>query len=360
MDLFERLKEKSKRIAEQKRLSDAIRGTGGTLSADQVALLSPEQQKALRNTAYDAGMRGTPSKTLAANYQMQQYNDAVGRLTTNPNTPPSQADLMTILGAKDYLTTQMSGGSYQGTGLNNQFLNDLEKGAKDPEFRKTTRYKTAYDQMTRSKTSTYLNEAGQTVTRTVPGLSTSIYPKPPSENSLETNDVVDERGTTEKIGISADRRKLVEKDIDIVDGVVNKLDSLEEVIVRLEPGVFTVGMELAEVDSAYNSVLLELKNYAELGVLAGPDMDLLESWIGNPTTIKQALKGGDEGTLLQLRQLRKAALEVKNKGLKELGQKVPVPEGARSEQTAYLNGRTIIPNADNSGWVYKDTGEPAQ
>jgi len=45
MDLFERLKEKSKRIAEQKRLSDAIRGTGGTLSADQVALLSPEQQK---------------------------------------------------------------------------------------------------------------------------------------------------------------------------------------------------------------------------------------------------------------------------------------------------------------------------
>ena len=349
----------------------ASMGTGGVMSPQEAKNLTSQQRRNLRLQYFQALMNETPQVTLAANYQTQQQNnmlleqqkrqkEAIDRLTANPNTPPSQADLMTILGAKDYLTTQMSGGSYQGTGLNNQFLNDLEKGAKDPEFRKTTRYKTAYDQMTRSKTSTYLNEAGQTVTRTVPGLSTSIYPKPPSENSLETNDVIDERGTTEKIGISADRRKLIEKDIDIVDGVVNKLDSLEEVIVRLEPGVFTVGMELAEVDSAYNSVLLELKNYAELGVLAGPDMDLLENWIGNPTTIKQALKGGDEGTLLQLRQLRKAALEVKNKGLKELGQKVPVPEGARSEQTAYLNGRTIIPNADNSGWVYKDTGEPAQ
>ena len=125
MNLFQRLKENSKRIAEQERLKDAVRGTGGTLSADQVALLSPQQQKALRNTAYDAGMRGTPSKTLAANYQMQQYNDAVGRLTTNPNTPPSQADLMTILGAKDYLTATMGGKDGSTLITNANFLNEL-------------------------------------------------------------------------------------------------------------------------------------------------------------------------------------------------------------------------------------------
>ena len=95
-------------------------------------------------------------------------------------------------------------------------------------------------------------------------------------------------------------------------------------------------------------------------MLAGPDMDLLESWLGNPTALKQLIMGGDEGTLLQLRDLRKTALEGKNKVLKELGQEVPIPKGTQLEQNAYLNGRTIIPNADNSGWVYKDTGEPAQ
>ena len=85
MNFLERLNAKVKNIAEQERLRDAVRGTGGTLSADQVALLSPDQQKALRRTAYNAGMRGIDSKTLASNYQAQQLNQVSQNLMAQIN-----------------------------------------------------------------------------------------------------------------------------------------------------------------------------------------------------------------------------------------------------------------------------------
>lgn len=114
MNLFERLKEKSRRITEQERLKDAVRGTGGILSANQVALLSPEQQKALRGTAYDAGMRGIPSKTLAANYQAQQLNQVSQNLMSQINNSQLPEDTkqglkgMAMLGQFDKVVSALN------------------------------------------------------------------------------------------------------------------------------------------------------------------------------------------------------------------------------------------------------------
>ena len=285
-------------------------------------------------------------------------------------------DLLGVDTARTAVAKNMGSGTFEGTSLDAQYLNFLEKGKNDSEFRKSTQYRVAYNQLTKPKTNTFINEQGLPVTRTVPGLNPSIYPAPTSTEvvtpppdtngtstdttSVSTDTTTDDGGITETIGISAERRKLLEKDIDIVDGVVDKLNDLEDGILRIDPGVLTFGKDLAEIDSLYNSVLLELKNYAELGVLAGPDLDLLENWIGNPTSVKQALKGGNEGTLLQLRQLRAAAMKVKNKGREELGQDPVEIQTQTQPKKQYLNGREIVVSQDGSQWVYKDDGTPAK
>lgn len=114
------ISDKIQSYIERKAMESAIRGSGGQLSANQYALLSPEQQKALRMQSYEALSNRTPQATLAANYQTQQQNnmlleqqkrkkEAMDRFRTNPGIPPTAADLMTILGPKDYLTTTMGG-----------------------------------------------------------------------------------------------------------------------------------------------------------------------------------------------------------------------------------------------------------
>lgn len=127
LDGLKRLNEKVKRSSEEILLNDAVRGTGGTLSADQVALLSPEQQRSLRETAYDAVLRDIPSKTLAANYQMQQYNDALGRFKANPNTPLSQVDLMTLMGPKDFFAATVGGNQSSTLMRNAEYLSSLRE-----------------------------------------------------------------------------------------------------------------------------------------------------------------------------------------------------------------------------------------
>jgi hypothetical protein len=96
-------------------------------------------------------------------------------------------------------------------------------------------------------------------------------------------------------------------------------------------------------------------------VLAGPDLTLLENWVGNPMGIWQnLLKGGAEGTKIQIKSLRDTILRGEAKIRQELGEKIETPQGTTRQETVFLNSRQIIPNNDNTGWIYKDTGEPAQ
>lgn len=236
-------------------------------------------------------------------------------------------------------------GAYAGTSMDAQYLNDLERGAVDPEFRKTSRYKVAWQE--KHAPSTYINAAGESVTR--PGLRPGTYPNPFGD---------DESGTGEIYGIGAERRKLLKTDLDTIDGVKNAISALEESIFKINPSPLTVGTDLAEIDGKYNDLLLVLKDYAELGVLAGPDLDLLNNWVGNPTSIKQLLKGGDQGTLVQLKSLSDSVRRSEITAKKELGEDIEEAPSQNKNNIAYLNGRAIVPNAQGTGWVYKDTGEP--
>ena len=236
-------------------------------------------------------------------------------------------------------------GAYAGTSMDAQYLNDLERGAVDSEFQKSSRYKVAYQEM--HAPSTYINAAGESVTR--PGLRPGTYPNPFGD---------DESGTGEVFGIGAERRKLLKTDLDTVERVRNAIGGLRESINRINPSPLTVGTDLAEIDGKYNDLLLVLKDYAKLGVLAGPDLDLLNNWVGDPTSIKQLLKGGDQGTLVQLKSLEDAVRRSEVTAKKELGEDIDEVPSQNKNNIAYLNGRAIIPNAQGTGWVYKDTGEP--
>jgi hypothetical protein len=62
--------------------------------------------------------------------------------------------------------------------------------------------------------------------------------------------------------------------------------------------------KVAEIQSAQRAVLLSVKELANLGALAGPDMDLVTSLIGDPTDPRQLLKD-PQGTLNRIAQARR-------------------------------------------------------
>lgn len=128
----------------RKAREDAIMATGGQLTADQYALLTPEQQKALRMQRYSSVRNNISQADLAINYQTQQENnmlleqqrmqkDAMDRYKANPNKTLSKADIMTILGPKEYLAATMRGNDGSTLITNANFLNKLRT-----ELRKET------------------------------------------------------------------------------------------------------------------------------------------------------------------------------------------------------------------------------
>ncbi len=308
-------------------LSDIFRGqdpTQNTIARQQQMVAMDAQRKAQER--YDAAF-------AAANPQMQ-------KIMAGYTAPEWQ----TIQGQLDLHNLKQTG-AYAGTSMDAQYLNDLEKGAVDTEFQKTSRYKVAWQEM--HAPSTYINAAGESVTR--PGLRPGTYPNPFGD---------DESGTGEVFGIGAERRKLLKTDLDTVERVRNAIGGLRGSINKINPSPLTVGTDLAEIDGKYNDLLLVLKDYAKLGVLAGPDLDLLNNWVGDPTSIKQLLKGGDEGTLVQLKSLEDAVRRSEITAKKELGEDIEEAPSENKSNIAYLNGRVIVPSSDGTGWVYKDTGEP--
>ena len=308
-------------------LSDIFRGqdpTQNTIARQQQMVAMDAQRKAQER--YDAAF-------AAANPQMQ-------KIMAGYTAPEWQ----TIQGQLDLHNLKQTG-AYAGTSMDAQYLNDLEIGAVNPEFQKTSRYKVAWQEM--HAPSTYINAAGESVTR--PGLRPGTYPNPFGD---------DESGTGEVFGIGAERRKLLKTDLDTVERVRNAIGGLRGSINKINPSPLTVGTDLAEIDGKYNDLLLVLKDYAKLGVLAGPDLDLLNNWVGDPTSIKQLLKGGDEGTLVQLKSLEVAVRRSEITAKKELGEDIEEAPSENKSNIAYLNGRVIVPSSDGTGWVYKDTGEP--
>jgi hypothetical protein len=287
-------------------------------------------------------------------------------------TNPAQAILLRSLGLPGFVDLQqkraeqmlLGGGKlFEGQGVANQFYNILLQGQRNPSVRQSPMYKTAYDYLSQPKTETYINEVGQQVTRKIPGMiSKGDYLPPTGVAAVDEKPVIAEEPKVEEIvKVSPQRRKTLETQIDTVTNSERKILAFQKKLDELDPSPLTVGEDRADIESQYTAVLLELKNLEELGVLAGPDLDLLQSMLGDPLSFEQFfVKGGTEGVKKQLNNLLKSIQDRKTPIYKELGMEEPEGTITQTTQTAYLKGRKIKVNATGDGWIYSDTGEAVE
>jgi hypothetical protein len=250
---------------------------------------------------------------------------------------------------------------FPGQGMTNQFMNILLQGQQDESIRNTPIYKTAYDFLSQQKTETYINELGQTVTRKVPSIIQQGDYLPPIGFDFDAKP--EEKPSEVVQEVTPERRKTLTTNIDTLNNSLVKLEKFEQAVDEIQPGVFTFGEERAKIKSLHTSILLELKNLEELGVLAGPDLDLLLGLLGDPTSFQQRFtKGGVAGTKIQIQNIKNTIAEKKNRFNKELGIETQdiQPTQPTEPTEAYLYGRKIILNPEKTAWIYEDTGEPAQ
>ena len=328
---------------------------GGALRGDKNFV---ENTMQLRNIQ-DAKKR---EKEMKENWQ-----NALGNL--EGSVQPSLIELAKVVGPEKGAGLIASGMKkdkdelFKGQGVANQFYNVLLEGQQDPSVRQSPIYKTAYDYLSQPKTETYINEVGQQVTRKIPGMiSKEDYLPPTGVARVDEEPIVTEEPKVEEIvKVSPERRKTLETQIDTVNNSERKILAFQKKLDELDPGPLTLGEDRADIESQYTAVLLELKNLEELGVLAGPDLDLLQSMLGDPLSFKQFfVKGGTEGVKKQLNNLLKSIQDRKTPIYKELGMEEPEGTITQTTQTAYLKGRKIEVNATGDGWIYSDTGEAVE
>jgi hypothetical protein len=277
---------------------------------------------------------------------------------------PGQAELLRALQA-GVPASMLGGGSgelFKGQGVSNQFYNILLQGQQDSSVRQSPMYKTAYDYLSQPKTETYTNEVGQQVTRKTPGMiSKEDYLPPNGVAAVDEKPVVTEPKEEEIVKVSPERRKTLQTQIDTVNNSERKILAFQKKLDEIQPNPLTRGEDRADIQSQYTSLLLELKNLEELGVLAGPDLDLLQSMVGDPTGFQQFfISGGTAGIKKQLDNLLSSIGDRKTPIFTELGMEVPKGTITQTKQTAYLNGKKIEVNATGDGWIYSDTGQAVQ
>ena len=272
----------------------------------------------------------------------------------NPN---QRLELMMKTISKD------SGVQFKGQGIANQFYNVLLEGQEDESVRKSPMYKTAFDYLSQPKTKTYTNEFGQQVTTKEPGMiSKGDYLPPIGVTAVDEKPVVTEPKEEEIVKVSPERRKTLQTQIDTVNNSERKILAFQKKLDEIQPNPLTRGEDRADIQSQYTSLLLELKNLEELGVLAGPDLNLLQSMVGDPTGFQQFfISGGTAGIKKQLNNLLSSIGDRKTPIYKELGMEEPEGTITQTRKKYYMpGGREIKVNATGDGWVYADTGEAVQ
>tara|TARA_R110000824_G_scaffold366790_1_gene555909 strand:+ start:34 stop:1359 length:1326 start_codon:yes stop_codon:yes gene_type:complete len=118
------------------------------------------------------------------------------------------------------------------------------------------------------------------------------------------------------------------------------------------------GKNRQKMASVYLALLMSLKDFLELGVLAGPDMDIIKGLINDPTalSIETAIGGVDgiKGQLEVLEDMAKRYTGVVQERWGPKGKKQTSPTVKR-RQEAMLNKRKIY--VKNGKWFYDDTNK---
>jgi len=186
---------------------------------------------------------------------------------------------------------QESAGPFEGKGAEMQAYNMLTRGVEDPEFRETPQYALAWQKVTEPR-----------IIRTPTGdrlLVPEIDPmfKPPSfQQAVEAGLPGAPKKSriipgTEKI--SSDQ-KSYNKDYSILKKSFDSIQNYMTVMERLGPQISLGPINSADTQrilSAYTRMMLDVKTTADLGALQGPDMVLMENFLGDPTTLLGMAKG---------------------------------------------------------------------
>lgn len=72
--------------------------------------------------------------------------------------------------------------------------------------------------------------------------------------------------------------------------------------------VVTPGVAQDQLSAAFTNLQMQYKDAAGLGALTGPDMDLIEKALGDPTAFTQLLRGGKAGVLAKLSEAERALM----------------------------------------------------
>ena len=89
--------------------------------------------------------------------------------------------------------------------------------------------------------------------------------------------------------VSSSLSTLAQSKIDMQGAVEQKWEAYKTALREVGPSINPLSADYKKIQSAYTAVMLALKDAAGLGVLAGPDVDLLHDWLQDPTTLKAQL-----------------------------------------------------------------------
>ena len=182
--------------------------------------------------------------------------------------------------------------TFTGRALQSQAFNLLIKGAEDPAFLNTPEYALAWQkvnepQIVRTPTGDMLIRAEIDPRFKPPTMAQAAEAKLPNSPK---NPLFILPGTEK---ISTDQKNY-NKDYQILkrsyDSMKNYLDVLEELGPQVALGPLNA-KDTQRMESAYSRAMLDAKETNNLGVINGPDMEILQKLMGDPTSMAGRLRG---------------------------------------------------------------------
>ena len=145
---------------------------------------------------------------------------------------------------------------------------------------------------------------------------------------------------------------------DNIDRVETALDGYEELLTETGAEIWP-GQKKLQLQTAHTNLLMEMKELLNLGVLNGPDLELMEKMIINPTSLEAQgyeFFGGIESLTSQLDLVRRKLNFARDRAKRIYG-----PKGARPPQQGtagypYEKKKPVdqTPKTGQADWIYKD------
>jgi hypothetical protein len=181
--------------------------------------------------------------------------------------------------------------------------------------------------------------------------------------------------TVTDVGGTRDQRKKVDEMTSAYNDIIVINKNLKDIIGK---GINPADQEqIGKFNSARGDLMASLAKAQERGVLQPGEAEQMMETLGDLTSWTASIRNKtgimdpvprftgfiDQQQATMAERLRNRAKEfgmTQEEIDTKLKQSGPSLRFGVGKAPAMLNGRPIVPNADNTGWVYQDSGEPAQ